>query len=117
MAAPRSQRVNTDNQWDQRASMARLIRVCVAVGPALMALAFGVWVRSAWPPARAGMYPALWLVAVLAVSIGIAAGVERLARRLTPLAMLLKMSLIFPDQAPSRFKMAMRSGTTRKFQL
>jgi HD-GYP domain-containing protein (c-di-GMP phosphodiesterase class II) len=42
--------------------------------------------------------------------------VERLARRLLPLAALLKLSLIFPDRAPSRFRMAVRAGGTRKLE-
>ena len=37
--------------------------------------------------------------------------VGRITRRLLPLAALLKLSLVFPDEAPSRFRVAMRSGT------
>ena len=39
---------------------------------------------------------------------------ERLACPLVPLASLLKMSLLFPDRAPSRFAVAWRSGSTRQ---
>jgi hypothetical protein len=35
----------------------------------------------------------------------------RLARRLLPLAALLRLSLVFPDRTPSRFRIALRSGT------
>ena len=41
---------------------------------------------------------------------------ERVARRLLPLAALLKLSLVFPDQAPSRFKTALRTGTVRQLE-
>ena len=35
---------------------------------------------------------------------------DRAARRLLPLAALLQLSLVFPDQAPSRFQAALGSG-------
>ena len=37
-------------------------------------------------------------------------------RRFLPLAALFKMSLAFPDQAPSRYKAAMRTRTLRQLQ-
>jgi hypothetical protein len=37
-------------------------------------------------------------------------------RRLLPLAALLNMTLVFPDQAPSKFGVALRSGTARQLR-
>ncbi len=56
----------------------------------------------------------LWWIAVLVVAWVAAILGERLARPLVPLASLLKMSLLFPDRAPSRFAVAWRSGSTRQ---
>jgi HD-GYP domain-containing protein (c-di-GMP phosphodiesterase class II) len=42
--------------------------------------------------------------------------VDKLARRLLPLAALLHLSLVFPDQAPSRFRSALRSGSSRRLE-
>ena len=42
-----------------------------------------------------------------------AAVVERLARRTLPLAIMLQLSLVFPDHAPSRFALARRAGSPR----
>ena len=53
----------------------------------------------------AGILILAWIAAILG---------ERLARPLLPLASLLKMSLLFPDRAPSRFAVAWRSGSTRQ---
>ncbi len=39
---------------------------------------------------------------------------DRLARRFLPLSMLLRMALVFPDQAPSRFGSALRYGTAKQ---
>jgi putative nucleotidyltransferase with HDIG domain len=40
----------------------------------------------------------------------------RAARRLLPLAALLRLSLVFPDRAPRRFSTALRAGTARQLQ-
>jgi hypothetical protein len=41
---------------------------------------------------------------------------EHVSRRFLPLSMLLKLSLVFPDQAPSRFTVALRSSSVKKLQ-
>ncbi len=56
----------------------------------------------------------LWWIAILIIAWVAAVLGERLARPLLPLASLLKMSLLFPDRAPSRFAVAWRSGSTRQ---
>lgn len=43
-------------------------------------------------------------------------GTERLFRRLLPLAALLKLTMLFPDRAPSRVGVAMRAGSTRDLE-
>ncbi len=55
-----------------------------------------------------------WLVPVVAVSIVVCMSVERVTRRLLPLAALLKLSMLFPDRAPSRFKVARRAMSTER---
>jgi putative nucleotidyltransferase with HDIG domain len=57
-----------------------------------------------------------WWVAIFAISTTVLAAVDRVARRLLPLATLLKLSMAFPDQAPSRMTVAARAGTTRKLR-
>jgi putative nucleotidyltransferase with HDIG domain len=57
-----------------------------------------------------------WWVAVLGISTVVVAAVERQCRRLLPLATLLKLSMIFPDKAPSRFGVALRAGTVRNLE-
>jgi len=55
-----------------------------------------------------------WWITILLIAWAIALVGERLARPLLPLASLLKMSMLFPDRAPSRFAIAWRSGSTRQ---
>ncbi|MGH2589550.1 MAG: HD-GYP domain-containing protein, partial [Actinomycetota bacterium] len=45
-----------------------------------------------------------------------AIGAERIARRFLPLATLLKLSMLFPARAPSRFKVARRAGSIRQLE-
>ncbi len=56
---------------------------------------------------------ALWWIAVLAGSTVIFFATERLARRATPLTVLLKMGLVFPGEAPKRLAIARRAGSVR----
>src|SRR2546426_4697665 len=55
-----------------------------------------------------------WTGGILVIAVVTAVGVERLARHVLPLVTLLKLSMLFPDQAPSRFSVARAAGRDRK---
>ena len=55
-------------------------------------------------------------IGALTISIAMLFLVDRHARRLAPLGTLFRLSLAFPDQAPSRFRVAMRSGSVKKLE-
>ena len=57
-----------------------------------------------------------WFVAVSVPATAMLVLTERLARRLLPLAMLLRLTLLFPDQAPSRFGIALRTGSLHRLR-
>lgn len=54
-----------------------------------------------------------WWVAVIVTAILAAYATDRLLTRLTPITMLLGLTLAFPDKAPSRFAVMLRSFTVR----
>ncbi len=56
----------------------------------------------------------VWIVQGVMVGSAAALLIERFSRRLIPLAALFQISLVFPDEAPSRFGMALRSGSAKK---
>ncbi len=58
----------------------------------------------------------LWVGQAVPLSIGTSYLVQRSARRLLPLASLLNLTLVFPDEAPSKFSVALRSGTAKGLQ-
>jgi putative nucleotidyltransferase with HDIG domain len=74
------------------------------------------WVLSRLIHRPHGVALLLWWLGIAVISTLVLVGVDRIARRLVPLAVLLRLSMAFPDQAPSRFKVAARAGTTRRLQ-
>ena len=56
----------------------------------------------------------VWLIQAIFVSAVVSAALVHVLRRLTPLAALLNMSLVFPDSVPSRFGLALRTGTVKR---
>ena len=57
-----------------------------------------------------------WLLAPASVSITACVAVERLTRKLLPLAALLKLSMLFPDRAPTRYKVARQAFNVRSLR-
>jgi putative nucleotidyltransferase with HDIG domain len=100
--------------WRGHPLIATAIRIVAFTTPIVAALAWSAAVSRliASPHAMPGR--AVWLIGMLGTSTAVLFLTERLARRLLPLAALLKLSLMFPDHVPSRFSIALRTGTTRQ---
>jgi putative nucleotidyltransferase with HDIG domain len=62
------------------------------------------------PAPTGGLSTAGWWAAVLATSFAFLFVMQRLVHKLLPLALLLRLTLTFPDRAPSRFRVARQSG-------
>jgi putative nucleotidyltransferase with HDIG domain len=89
------------------------IRTIVVLLPAAAAVVcVALLGRATTPPV--GPARILWIGGLFAVGTAIALTLERLARRVLPLAVLLQLSLAFPDRAPSRFAMARTAGNVRR---
>jgi putative nucleotidyltransferase with HDIG domain len=110
MAAPEPRR--DDRRWRPRPVLSFLLRLASVLVPAAagVASAFG-YARALPPPGGLARIP--WLIGLLACSTVAVAIAERVAKRFLPLAMLLRLSLVFPDRAPSRFAMARGAGNVR----
>jgi hypothetical protein len=100
------------NRWRARPLLSFAIRAATVLVPTLAAAASVVAIAMAIPPPPAPWVVAWWS-AVIIVSAAVAAFVERVARRWLPLAVLLQLSLVFPDRAPRRFRMARGAGRLR----
>ena len=97
-----------------------VLRVMVALVPVLVAAAvtfsIQIWVLA---PALKGRGALLYVAAYVGLAVAtilIARVVERGARRALPLAALLRLSMLFPDQAPSRFQMARTARQPRRLE-
>ncbi len=79
-------------------------------------------VATAWALTACTPTPGTWQSAVVrwlliaAASSLVLVAVERYTRRLLPIATLFDLTLAFPDQAPSRFRVALRTGTTNQLE-
>ncbi len=58
----------------------------------------------------------LWLVALVVLATATMWSIDRLSRRLLPLAAMLRLSLVFPDSAPSRFGVALKAGSGKALE-
>lgn len=96
--------------------MAHTIRLLVFLLPAVAAFSVVAVLSHYAPPHELGIPRWLWYLAALPLSVLVTVGVERTTRHLLPLAALFRLTLVFPDKAPSRFGLAMRTGTTRRLQ-
>jgi len=94
--------------------VATAIRLTAFATPIVAAIVWSaVFSRMVRPPLGLTARGAWWAV-VLVTSTAVLLITERVARQLLPLAALLKLSLVFPDHVPSRFSVALRTGTTRQ---
>ena len=97
-------------RWRDRRFVSWALRVVVFVAPVIAAI-LAVWIFTRFVDRPGAFFPqfVFWFAAVaLAVVAGLA--IDRWTRRLLPVAMLFRMSLAFPGEAPNRFGLAFGKG-------
>ena len=102
--------------WRAHPLAAQTLRFVVLLLP--MAASVGVVVvldRALPSPGSWPVFAAIAVVDALA-ALTVALLVHRLAMRVLPLATLLSLSLVFPDQAPRRFAIALRANSTSQLR-
>ena len=104
---------NPVEEWAGRPWLARTLRLVLTILPFTGAVAVSYFVSNAW--ARPVGWAILgWLISITLLSFTAMIVIDRLGRRFVPLTILLRMTLIFPDKAPSRFSVALRSSSTKE---
>lgn len=103
-------------RWEGRPRRAFLIRLVALLIPVLAAVAAATVASRLLPRPKGGAGTVLWWLAAVMASTLTLVVVDRQARRLLPLAALLKLTLVFPDRAPSRLGVALRAGTVRNLE-
>ena len=108
--------VPAGHQWQRRPVLSLLVRALVVIIPAVAGIAAGTLLTRILPTPSGFAAAALSFVTVSLVMLVTIIALERAARRLLPLAALLNVSLLFPDQAPRRFAVARRVGKPKDLQ-
>ena len=105
-----------ENRWDGRPGLAACIRLLAFLLPVqLTVLTAAVLAHAIDRPS--GTWPLVgWWAGITAAATLVLVGADRAARRVLPLALLYRLSLVFPDRAPSRFSVAFRSASTRHLE-
>ncbi|MBV9293436.1 MAG: HD-GYP domain-containing protein [Frankiales bacterium] len=105
-----------EQRWTPHPWLSRLVQGLVLALPVAAAVAVASLASRPLPQAHGVAAAIGWWVAVLAISSLALWATDRLARRLLPLAWLLRLSLVFPDSAPPRFRLAARSWNSRRLR-
>lgn len=106
-------RERAHDRWRGRQASSTFVSTTAFLAPiALSVIAAAVVARTLAAP-HGAVKTIGWWVLVLGTPLIVLALTDRLARRLLPLAVLLKMTLVFPDQAPKRMAVARKAGSTR----
>ncbi len=103
-------------QWQGHPWLSRVLRLLIFLIPISLSVSLSLLAAHYFGPVRLGMNRWLWWAMVAAVSTVVLLVADHFVRRLLPLTALLKMTLIFPDNAPSRFGLALRTGTTKQLE-
>ena len=105
---------NDIRRWEQHPRAASALRVAILLFPLAVSLAFTLAMGRWYPPAVLGLNRWVWIGVVFVGANVLLYVLARLAKTFAPLASLMSLSLVFPDQAPSRMKTALRQGSSAK---
>lgn len=109
----RRERQGSD-RWEARPVGSLLVRILAVIGPIGVSLATALAVQRALPAPSSGLVVVGQAVLLMVIAFAVLYPAERATRKLAPIAMLLKLSLSFPSEAPSRFVVARRSANVRE---
>ncbi|HEY5049602.1 MAG TPA: HD domain-containing phosphohydrolase, partial [Acidothermaceae bacterium] len=107
--------VQAETRWESRRFAAWSLRAGIVIAPVIAAVIVMAVVSRVVPRPRSGSLLLLagWWALVLASSLVALWATDRAARRLTPLAALLDLAVLFPGRAPTRFAIARKAGDLR----
>lgn len=104
------------DRWQSRPLASALLRAAVFVVPIVIAAGISVWFVRSFVGGRGTPGLLLRWGCSFAISLVVLRLTDVAARRLLPLAVLWKLSLAFPSEAPSRWKLARQSGNVKELE-
>jgi putative nucleotidyltransferase with HDIG domain len=106
----------SSRRWRSRPVAGRGVAAVAFLLPVLASIAAVLAMNALLPPPTTTSERILWWVLIVVAGIVPLPPSIYLARKLMPLSMLLRVGLLFPDKAPSRFQVAKRAHRTRDLQ-
>ena len=103
-------------RWEPRPVSSWLVRAIAVSAPLSVSLTASVALQRLLPTPEGLAGTIAQVVLLLACGLALVYPAERATRRLAPIAMLLRLSLVFPNAAPSRFRVARRSSDPHELQ-
>ena len=103
-------------QWGARPRTAFVAKALAVLTPVIASVMATIAVTKIVPRPTNVIALVAWWVGLTALATLVAVLVERLARRLLPLASLLRLSAAFPDEAPSRFAVVLRTHSATRLE-
>jgi putative nucleotidyltransferase with HDIG domain len=101
------------DRWRARPWLSFGLRAGAVLVPAAAAAVTAAILGHVAPPPT-GSWRFAWVAWIVVGATLVAYGAQRIVRHVLPLAVLLELSLAFPDRAPSRFTMARSAGNVRR---
>ncbi len=98
--------------WRARPVFAAVLGIALVALPVVASAAAALFVGRLVPAPRDLLGIAARLLAMVAAGTSALVLVERVARRVAPLTVLLKLALVFPGEAPRRFGLALRASSS-----
>jgi putative nucleotidyltransferase with HDIG domain len=99
-------------RWSKRPAAAAIVHWGLVAVPVFLSVGVALVFENVLPEPSATLGRIAWWLGVLGVSTAVLLLSERFARRLLPLATLLKMGMLFPGVAPKRLAIARRAAGT-----
>jgi hypothetical protein len=106
--------VPQEQKWNGKPVLAFLLRSFVYVVPIVASVLASIWLSRVLPRPETVWEVLGWWVVVIVGSTTVLFVVDKVARRMLPLAALLSLTMVFPDRSPSRFRTALKSGSSVK---
>ena len=101
-------------RWRRRPLLAFCVRLLIFLLPIAATLVVSIGLSRTLPAPTDRGHEVLWWVAIIAVSLVVFVVADLLCRRALPLVALLQLSMLFPDRAPRRFKVARGRGRVKE---
>lgn len=108
--------MSEERRWVAHPVAGRAVALVAFLIPVVASLAAVFAMNAVLPPPTRASSRLIWWFLVVAAGIAPIPPLLYVARRLLPLSMLLRIGLVFPDKAPSRFEVAKRAHRTRDLQ-